>query len=356
MKIRLEDLAIGYDKPIVENINIEFDSGNIYGIVGLNGCGKSTLLRTISAIIPALNGRIIIDDMDINRLSKLELSRKMSLVVPEYFDLSSFTVYDIVAFGRYPYKNFLLKFNHLDDEIINNALLELELIDLKYRKTANISQGELQRTLIARAFVQQTPVILLDEPLSHLDPQHQFDIMKILHNKAKRENKLIIIISHQIKFLTIFSDFIVYFLDNTVKMDKIERFLYNNLYNNVFSLNEIYFDRYSLDFDIFPYKSKKKILFIGGDNDIIIFFRYFLRNGYTPYCYNIEKNLIYYYAKKWNILINKKLEEINLNEYEYIFIDENVKSKIYIDESEFGLDYKNIIYYKNFEDLLYIDI
>lgn len=194
MTLNLELLAYSIEKQfLIKDISLSFQRGYLYGILGPNGSGKSTLLKTMSRIWTPTKGKIDWQGQDLLKFSRKAMSQTLSLVPQNpqlYFD---FDVYNMVAMGRYPYGCRTLEAqNHIE-----KALHQVNAWHLRNRLFSELSGGERQRVYIARALVTQAPILLLDEPTSHLDLRHQLEIWHLLRILLK-ENKLIITVVHDL--------------------------------------------------------------------------------------------------------------------------------------------------------------
>lgn len=197
--LQIINLQIGYKKPLTDKINLSASAGNLICIVGRNGTGKSTLLNTISGLSSPLGGKVLIDNQNINKIKSEIRARKISYVPSRQEFLSNLKVIDIVEMGRSPYTNIFDKKTQQDKEIIESALEEFQLQDLANKNLYEISDGERQRSMICRAFVQETPIILLDEPTAFLDYYAKNKLLKTLDDLAKTKNKCIIFSTHDLE-------------------------------------------------------------------------------------------------------------------------------------------------------------
>lgn len=196
--LKIENLTIGYSNPLIDTINSSVNAGDFIVLFGANGAGKSTLFKTILQQIPALKGRLKLSEIDISNYSNLAISKKIAIVnTNKYFDLN-LTVNDILALGRIPYLNIFGKLTKTDKEIISKYIKELDLQDLLNAYFYQLSDGQKQKVLIARALVQDTDLILLDEPTAHLDIKNRITIFELLQKIANKEQKAIICASHEI--------------------------------------------------------------------------------------------------------------------------------------------------------------
>lgn len=196
----ISNLSIGYIKPIVKNINCSLDKGEFAVLLGANGSGKSTFIKSILQYQAYLTGSIKLNDIQLNSFSNLNLAKKIAIVSTDtQFDLN-LTVYDILAIGRIPYLSIFGKLKEKDLAIINKYIEALDLMLLLNQLFHQLSDGQKQKVLIARALIQDTPLIILDEPTAHLDVKNRMLIFNLLKKIAADEHKSIICATHEIDF------------------------------------------------------------------------------------------------------------------------------------------------------------
>jgi iron complex transport system ATP-binding protein len=214
--IAVKQLAIGYKSAVIaEQINFDLNAGELCAIVGVNGIGKSTLLRTLGKVQPKLSGTIKINGKELASYKTLELASQISIVLTEPIASKNLTVLELIALGRLPYTNWLGTLTQQDKTQIENCLQQLDLKDLRYKKCHELSDGQLQRVLIARTMAQDTPLILLDEPTTHLDLYHKVQILKLLKQLAKTYQKTVLFTTHEI-------DLAIQLCDKILILDGIE--------------------------------------------------------------------------------------------------------------------------------------
>lgn len=195
----IKELSYSYEhKKVLKDVNGVFYEGVFYGIAGPNGSGKTTWMKLMAGLFKDYNKGIYIFGRELSKLSRVEIARKISFV-PQMFNMKyAFTVEEIVMMGRYPYIKHMGTPTHEDYEYVTETLKETNLYELKHRYVNELSGGELQRVVIARAIVQDTEIILLDEPISHLDIRHQYEIITLLKKLCKEKNKTIIAVLHDL--------------------------------------------------------------------------------------------------------------------------------------------------------------
>lgn len=219
--ISVADLSFKYNNDeILKNINFEIEKGSFISILGPNGSGKTTLLKNICNLLEPYNGSIFIDNEDIKDIKYKELAKEMA-VVHQNDDLDfDFSVYDIVAMGRYPYLKRFQKESSHDFDIIKKAMIDTEVWNLKDKNIKEISGGEAQRVMVARALTQQPEILILDEPISHLDIKHQIGILSLCKKLNKENNITILMTIHDINLAGKYSDHII--LINNGKIESID--------------------------------------------------------------------------------------------------------------------------------------
>lgn len=199
--LKLENLSIGYQQPVCTGINAAVQQGELVGLAGKNGSGKSTLLKTILGLQPTLNGKIFINGKDSKTLNPQQNAKEIAVVFSRLSRTPAISVFDLVALGRLPYSNGFSKLKP-DEKMKIDVILELVGISaLKNRFATQLSDGQLQMVMIARALVQETGLILMDEPSSHLDIENQFKIFELIYKLSKETGKTFVIASHQVELL-----------------------------------------------------------------------------------------------------------------------------------------------------------
>ena len=220
MSISTNNLTIGYGRHIVQrDLNFELHAGEMVCMLGPNGCGKSTLLRTLAGLQPALSGTFTISNnpyplggtpssspYPLDGTPSSSEASSIALVLTERLSLENTTVHDVVAMGRYPYTSFLGGLSSIDEQIIEQSLRDVGLDGVGHTFFNDHSDGEKQRTLIAKALTQETPIILLDEPTAHLDLPNRIRILQLLRRVAREQNKTILISTHELELAIQLSD------------------------------------------------------------------------------------------------------------------------------------------------------
>lgn len=208
-------LSIGYAQVrsranprhvIAQDLNLVLAQGELVCLLGPNGTGKSTLMRTLSGTQAALCGHVFIGSDDVHRLPAVEVARRMALVLTERVDAGHLNAYGLAALGRYPYTGWSGALTPQDHAAIQNAMRAARCESLAHRIVNELSDGERQRVMIARALAQETPIILLDEPTAFLDLPRRIEIMLLLRHLAHEAGKAILVSTHDLELALRYAD------------------------------------------------------------------------------------------------------------------------------------------------------
>lgn len=207
--LETQNITAGYDKKvIIDGIDFSVPHGKITVIIGANACGKSTLLKTIARLIKPFSGDILFDGQSIHKIPPKHLARELGLlpqspVVPE-----GITVADLVARGQFPHQAFLKGMSKRDHEAVEDALVNMGILELAECCVDELSGGQRQRVWIAMALAQETDVLLLDEPTTYLDVTHQIEILDLLMDLNRIKGKTIVMVLHDINLSARYADHI----------------------------------------------------------------------------------------------------------------------------------------------------
>lgn len=202
--IEITNLAVGYSGThgeagfTREGISFSASPGEMIALIGPNGIGKSTLLRTMAGFQKSWKGDIRYFGQSLSAYRPADLSRMISFVSTENIQVANMRVADLVAYGRFPYTNWLGRLTDSDKDLVMEALANVGMRSFARRMVTQLSDGERQRVLIARALTQDTPLILLDEPTAFLDVNNKYEIFHLLHRLARQHNKTILLSTHDL--------------------------------------------------------------------------------------------------------------------------------------------------------------
>lgn len=243
-----ENLSIGYhqkkdQKVIANEMNLAIQEGSFTAVIGQNGIGKSTLLRTLSNVQKPLEGTVFINQKPSYAFSHQELAKTISLVLTERIPESQLTVFELVALGRQPYTNWIDRLSNDDLEKIQWAIEKTNLEALQDRLFYELSDGQLQRVLIARALAQDTQIIILDEPTAHLDMHQTITIFELLHQLTLTTQKTILISTHEINLATKMCDELILLSENKIYSGTTASLIAQNAFETLFTSEIVKFNR-----------------------------------------------------------------------------------------------------------------
>ena len=241
------NLTIGYTSKnssivVAKDLNITLKKGKLIALIGANGVGKSTLLRTITGIQKPLSGTVALNQKNIHEIDNLTLAQNLSLVLTEKLPPSNLTVFELVALGRQPYTNWIGKLTAEDYDKVNDAVALTQISHLASKKHFEISDGQLQKVLVARALAQDTPLIILDEPTTHLDLLHKVALFKLLKKLTQETQKCILFSTHDIDMAIQLSDEMIIMTPEKVEQDEPCNFISKGSFNTLFQDEHISFD------------------------------------------------------------------------------------------------------------------
>lgn len=247
--IEIKDLSIGYaikknTKVVAEQISSTIFSGELTCLLGANGIGKSTLLRTLTAFLPKLSGKVLIQGQEIEDYSEKELAKLIGVVLTEKLDIKNMTVRALIGLGRSPYTGFWGTLTKEDEAIVDHAISLVKITNLAHRMIHTLSDGERQKVMIAKALAQETSIILLDEPTAFLDFPSKVEIMQLLHQLSRKTNKTIFLSTHDLELALQIADKI-WLMDkeNGIRTGTPEDMALNGSLRNFFARKGIIFDQ-----------------------------------------------------------------------------------------------------------------
>lgn len=202
--ISARELVIGYaskgrkERKIAGPLTLEISAGKLIFLLGANGSGKSTLIKTLAGILPALSGEVFMGTDLVSKLKPSAIATRLSLVLTDKVKTGNMKVFSLVALGRYPYTGWLGTLNALDHQKINAAIESVHLENFLERNMDELSDGEHQKVMLARALAQDTALIILDEPTAHLDLQNRVELIRLLHKLSRESGKSILLSTHEL--------------------------------------------------------------------------------------------------------------------------------------------------------------
>ncbi len=250
--LKVNNLSVGYDVnsiPLHSDINVEVKEGEFICLLGPNGAGKSTLIKTLSGFLKPIKGTVYYGDKDLNSLQESVVSKMVSVVLTDRIQIQNLTVFELVSLGRTPYTGFFGKLTSKDTDIINKAIEEVGLSDFRYKCIDKMSDGERQKVMIAKALVQETPFIILDEPTAFLDLPAKLEIMQLLKRLSCEKGRGILLSTHDLEMALQIADKIWLLAQGKkLKVGIPEDLVLSNDFKTFFEREGIVFDNYSGSF------------------------------------------------------------------------------------------------------------
>lgn len=254
------DLAIGYTlrgeppRIIASGLHLATRAGDLVCLLGPNGAGKSTLLRTLTGMQPPLAGHVQLAGADIARLAPRDLARLVSLVLTERVEVGQLSAYALVALGRHPYTGWLGHLTPQDEAVVQQALIAVDAVDLAPRPVHELSDGERQRVLLARALAQEPRLLALDEPTAFLDLPRRVHLLRLLRRLAHTSARAVLLSTHDLD-LALRSADLLWLLDagGTLHVGAPEELVLNGAFAAAFEREGVSFDAHSGTFQLAPH-------------------------------------------------------------------------------------------------------
>lgn len=278
--LNIKNLSVGYSKPVCEGIHAIVKKGELVGMVGKNGSGKSTLIKSLLGLQQVFSGEILLDQEDISNWNEAKRAKEIAVVFSRLHQVPAISVQELVALGRLPYRNWLTKLDKSENEIIQNALDLVGINHLRNSFANELSDGQLQMVMIARALVQDTNLIIMDEPTSHLDIENQFKIFELIYKLTQETSKTFIVASHQIELLLQNATQLWWINDGKFHAGFPEQIAYEQKIYEALSQEKIKFDYNKGRFQ-FQHLKLKKVKLITDGSDLAYWTKHALeRNGF----------------------------------------------------------------------------
>jgi iron complex transport system ATP-binding protein len=205
--LRIHSLSVDYgSRRVLHDVSLDVASGEVMALIGPNGAGKSTLIRAVSGVVPIRSGGVRTNGDDFAALSPIQRARYVATVPQAVLLPPAYTVWETVLLGRTPYLNFLGQFSKEDEGRARYALERVDAAALSERRVGELSGGEQQRVLLARALCQSTPILLLDEPTAHLDLQYQVSLLELVHGLAHKDDLAVLLALHDLNLAARYAD------------------------------------------------------------------------------------------------------------------------------------------------------
>ena len=275
------DLAIGYnpDQTLQKDLNFSIEKGEIISLMGQNGVGKTTFLKTLNGLLPPLAGKVTLGQENMVAMNRVEIAKRLAVVLTEKPIINNLSVIELIGLGRHPYSNWLGLLSQEDQDAIEKAIEDTKINYIASKKLHEISDGQFQKVMIARALAQDTDLIVMDEPVAHLDLNNKIEVMLLL-KKIAAQGKSILISTHDIQISTQLSDKMWLFnFNNPVQSGLPEDLIINGALKNA-----LYLEHHP--YDMIHHRLKQNTpgpnIELSGENEIVYWTRQALeRAGFS---------------------------------------------------------------------------
>ena len=337
--ITAENLTVGYDrKTVVENVNISGIKGQLICLLGPNGAGKTTILRTLTGLLSPVHGTVYISGNNVLHTNKNELAKKMAVVLTEQMSLGFMTAFEIAAMGRYPHTNHFGKLSPDDIRITENALKAVDAYKLKDRYYSQLSDGEKQKVMIARALVQEPMLIVLDEPTSHLDVKHKVEVLKILQKLCATKGITVVLSLHDIDLAIKACQTVLLIQQGKIAAQGTpEEVISEGTIQKLYDIEGAHYNELmgSLEFDN---TLNPEVFVTGGNGTGTAVYRALSRAGFGMCCGILHSNDIdAYIGKTLNCHIIEEEAFTNISDERYQQAKEKIKMLDYLVDTDFPL-------------------
>lgn len=209
LSLTAEKLTVGYDSPIVKNVDLSIEAGKVTVLIGANGCGKSTLLKCLARVLTPMSGQVLLNGKNIHRLPAKKIAKKMALLPQGPIAPEGLSVKELVSQGRYPHQSFFKQWSLEDEAAVEEAMQMADVTFLSDRAISDLSGGQRQRCWIAMVLAQQTGIILLDEPTTYLDLKVQVDLLDLLTALAHQHQRTLVLVLHELNLAAAYADHLI---------------------------------------------------------------------------------------------------------------------------------------------------
>lgn len=343
-----EHMTVGYgQKPLIREIQLKVAKGEIVTLIGPNGAGKSTILKSITRQLSPLVGTVYLEKQPMDKMPDKKVAQKMSVVMTDRIRPELMTCEDVVSMGRYPYTGSLGILSKEDKRKVREAMELVKATELAECSFLEISDGQRQKVLLARAICQEPELIVLDEPTSFLDIRHKLEFMDVLKGMVKEKQIAVIMSLHELDLAQKISDQVVCVQGDTIaKFGTPEEIFQTSCINELYGITK---GGYHAEFgcvEMAPVEGKPEIFVIGGNGSGIPLYRKLQRQG-IPFATGVlhANDVDFFLARKLsnNVIVEKAFEPITDESYQRALACMKQCKKVYCNLKEFGfLNEKNL--------------
>ncbi|MGM5629604.1 ABC transporter ATP-binding protein [Apibacter raozihei] len=314
--LEINNLSIGYKKAILKDINATANPGEVILLTGKNGSGKTTLLKTIYKELICMGGNIKIMGQNSYHISSGDLSKFISVVLSQNSIGPSLRLFDLISLGRFPYKKWYQKLTRKETETIYSIIDLFELTPYTTNYACELSDGNLQKAMIARAIIQDCPLLILDEPTSHLDIANKLKVIKLIREYAKDKRKAVVFTSHDLSLGLSISDKLWLIKDQQWISGYTEDVAFNENVLDYFVSSDMKFNYQNQEYEINKPENHLTVRLEGNRNSIYWLKKALVRNGFTIH----ESSEIIISELNSNYIIHFKTENLTFPSIEKVIL------------------------------------
>lgn len=277
-------LSVGYGrKPIISNIELELEPGKLTLVVGPNASGKTTFLKTLAGLLKPVLGTVYISNEELSRMNSRQRARRVAALLTGRPDVGNMTVEEVVAMGRYPWTGPFHYLGKRDEQAVEEAMMKTNITHLRERKVSDLSDGQFQRVMIAKALAQEPQLLILDEPTTHLDAKSRLEIITLLRKLAHKENITITASTHEIELALRFADKLILIESQRISVfEDAEELIQDKRFHEAFGFNgclHLAPTTLSIEFREVGQKQGKRVFVIAGAGTGARIYRALLKTG-----------------------------------------------------------------------------
>lgn len=306
--VKTNNLSVGYNKKVVvENVVMNIEKGQMVGLLGPNGSGKTTILRTLAGLLTPISGSVKLNGLDAFKTDKKKFAKVLSIVLTERPSSGMMTVFDLVAMGRHPHTGILGRLSNNDVDIIQESLEAVNALDLTERYFMELSDGEKQKVLLARALAQEPEIMILDEPTIYLDVNHKIEVISILRRLCIEKQITVILSLHEVELAKKSCDYVLLINDGRIQEAGYpEKVICDRSIQKLYNIKSARYNDLLETIEFLP-NSKKEIFMIGGNGAGSKILRLFNKKGLSITAGILHENDIdYHVALSLNTTIVKE--------------------------------------------------
>lgn len=344
LHLKTNQLTVGYrQKKVVENINIDAWKGQVICVLGPNGSGKTTILRSIAGLIAPIKGTVFLKGAELTSFSRQKLAEEMAVVLTDSISSEYMRACDFIAAGRYPHTGFLGKLSTYDTRKINEAIYWVNAESITDKYFNELSDGERQKVLLARALAQDTELIILDEPTSYLDLKHRAELISLLNRLSKEKGKTIILSLHDVELaLKVCEILVLVNKGQIVDFGPVDKIIREDTINQLYGLKKMNYNNQLGSIELTCPQSQASIFVVGGAGFGTPVYRMLAKQGFGFTTGIIHQNDLDFQVAQTiqaHVIAEKPFETIN--DHTFAEAEKAVRNTAWIVDTGFPVGHDN---------------